>query len=62
MTRLVGHAEVIEGLSERLDVPLGLSLLVLVTFLSLEATTMDGVGLLCGVSSAWGHSGFLRLV
>ena len=60
--QVVGQAQVMEGLVERVDVTLGLSLLVLLAFFSIEATTLDGFGLFFGVSSGWGHGGFLRSV
>lgn len=59
---VVGQAELIEGVPEGLDVPLGLALLALLTFLGVETTTMECLGLLFGVSSAWSHGGFLRRV
>jgi hypothetical protein len=41
---------------------LGLLLLVLMAFVSVEAMPVDSLGVLFGVSSAWGHGGFRRLV
>jgi hypothetical protein len=60
--QIIGEAQVIEGLVKGFDVTLDLSLLALVTFLSAQATTIDGFGVFFCASSVWGHGGFLRLV
>jgi hypothetical protein len=59
---VIGQAEVIEGLTERFDIALGLSLLVCMAVLSVEATPFDSFSLLFDISFGSGHGRFLRLV
>src|SRR4030095_14403653 len=48
---VIGDAKIIKGLVERLDIPLGLALLVYMAFLSIKAAPFDSFRLLVSVSS-----------
>jgi hypothetical protein len=60
--QLIGQAHVVEGLVERVDIALSLSLLVLLALFGVEATPTNSFGLFSGVSFGRGHGVFLRIV
>jgi hypothetical protein len=59
---VIRQAHVVEGLVQGVDIALGLTLLVLMAFFRMQATAVDGFGVLFDVSFGSGHGAFLRLV
>ena len=58
---ILGQAEGVQGLTERLDIALGLALLALLTFLGVETLAVFGFRVFSGISFDGGHGVFLRI-
>jgi hypothetical protein len=55
----IGKIQVFEGLMDGFNIVLGLSALVLETFLGFELAAFSGFGLFVGISFGWGHGKLL---